>query len=495
MAIVTTFATTPLTSLLYPPQYQRKLSAWKRGEIDWDSGEPTALTPASDDVVAVEKRESARIGTLLVYLRLDSMPTLIAFTALLGGKAEVAPTPVHPSLKAAKAQAQTQPPTSPTKRPIQVHGLRLLELTQRASSVMKSASAPSESCFFDPLINTFRTFGFLHNLSVSGAVATVPETSYASVLASKAADTGVDLLLLPWSEDGRMAESLTLDGDAVEGRLESSAYASFVAQVMEEAATTVAVFVERGFGGATVMRPRLERQTSAFSIASLAARDFANEGAVATRPRLDRSHHIFMPFFGGRDDWVAARLVLQLAESEMVTATIVRFADGDTAASTATSTSTPTGNKSKHEHTTDIVVAPALSSRPTPAPVMTTTPNASRAQQQQRDADASFFATLSTSLPSHLRTRVLLTTISTPAPLESALQRAKEEVGQNPRNAGDLVVVGKDSYSGFGGAGEGGDGGEGGQAGVGVLGQVAEMMLQGVSGGSVLVVRAGGRGE
>lgn len=36
MALITTFATTPLVVWLYPPWYQRKLERWKQGEIDWD---------------------------------------------------------------------------------------------------------------------------------------------------------------------------------------------------------------------------------------------------------------------------------------------------------------------------------------------------------------------------------------------------------------------------------------------------------------------------
>lgn len=36
MALVTTFATTPLTMVLFPPSYQKKLAAWKLREIDWN---------------------------------------------------------------------------------------------------------------------------------------------------------------------------------------------------------------------------------------------------------------------------------------------------------------------------------------------------------------------------------------------------------------------------------------------------------------------------
>ena len=46
MALITTFATTPLTTLLYPEWYQRKLALWKAGKIDWN-GNP--IESSNDD--------------------------------------------------------------------------------------------------------------------------------------------------------------------------------------------------------------------------------------------------------------------------------------------------------------------------------------------------------------------------------------------------------------------------------------------------------------
>jgi hypothetical protein len=73
MALITTFATTPLTSALYPPWYQRKLEAWKRGEIDWDTGKPIrdGRYPMDDEMR--RRREPTRVRNLLIYLRLDNM--------------------------------------------------------------------------------------------------------------------------------------------------------------------------------------------------------------------------------------------------------------------------------------------------------------------------------------------------------------------------------------------------------------------------------------
>lgn len=74
MALITTFATSPLTSALYPPWYQRKIQAWKRGEIDWESGAPVRSENSSiDDQMHRQKRGPSEIRSLLIYLRLDNM--------------------------------------------------------------------------------------------------------------------------------------------------------------------------------------------------------------------------------------------------------------------------------------------------------------------------------------------------------------------------------------------------------------------------------------
>lgn len=74
MALITTFATTPLTSALYPPWYQRKLQAWKRGEIDWDTGAPIRDSRSGlDEHKNRQNQDRSRIQSLLIYLRLDNM--------------------------------------------------------------------------------------------------------------------------------------------------------------------------------------------------------------------------------------------------------------------------------------------------------------------------------------------------------------------------------------------------------------------------------------
>lgn len=149
MALVTTFATTPLTAALYPPWYQRKLEAWKRGEIDWDSGAPL-LDDGADavtDDVTKQKLESSRITNLLIYLRLDNMPTTLAFVSLLSGKPSDSATKRHPTRSGTEEQNGITPQTE-SKRPIEVHGVRLVELTERGSTVMKVSEMVSARRLF-----------------------------------------------------------------------------------------------------------------------------------------------------------------------------------------------------------------------------------------------------------------------------------------------------------------------------------------------------------
>ncbi|PNS16236.1 hypothetical protein CAC42_6343 [Sphaceloma murrayae] len=407
MALVTTFATTPLTAWLYPPWYQKKVAAWKRGEIDWDSGNGIASSDGSVDSVAIAK-EGSKVQSMLVYLRLDNMPSLLALVSLFGGKTSSVEK-LHPSKDNAEKQSL---PTEAHVRPVEIHGLRLMELTDRGSSVMK-VSEVDEYTAHDPVINTFRTVGRLSNLAVSGEVAIGPETSFADMLISKAVNEDSDLLLLPWSETGGMHELQLISNDTEQQKLESSTYSAFATRALDTAACTTAVFIDRGFGGGPLKaRPSMKRTVSSLSLRS-------NRENI-TAPAADKGHHIFAPFFGGADGRAALRLVLQLAENPYVTATIVYF-----------------------ENMSDVpVVEPITPGSPT---VTSPTTGAKEARvaisPPSREKDAAFFAALSRSLPAELVGRVVFETVAGENPVHSAVERARTEVGGNMRNGGDLIVL------------------------------------------------------
>jgi Kef-type K+ transport system membrane component KefB len=413
MALVTTFATTPLTSYLYPPWYQKKLEAWKRGEIDWDTGRPLDNTDSLHEV-NYDKLQAQKIQKLMVYLRLDNMPTLLAFASLFGGKPQKVVSKMHPSLESnasvSKGTESTDQSEEAPKRPIEAYGLRLLSLTDRSSSVMQVSELDNYTAH-DPVVNTFRTFGRLHNLAISGEVVVVPEDDFADVLTSHASES--DLLLLPWSETGGMSEQTVIQDKSTKDKLAAPEYISFVNAAFEHAKTTTAVLVNKNFGASknkVKNKKDLSRTYSGISSHSL-------QHDVAA-PITDRTHHIFFPFFGGDDDRAALRLVLQLAENPVVTATIVHF---EVAEEFLEQDLPPLRN--------------TISATTKTAPQTTTTPST--------DQDSAFFGSLRASLPVDLANRVVFEAVPSADPLKDAVARASLEVGQSPRNAGDLVVLGR----------------------------------------------------
>lgn len=418
MALITTFATTPLTAALYPPWYQRKLEAWKRGEIDWDTGKPLDGSDGDTEVVRA-KLQSNKVKSLLVYLRFDNMPTLLAFVSLLSGKSSDIVKKSHPSLGRSATPVPTDDSVTgqgeyPRKKPLQVHGIRLVELTERGSTVMK-VSEVDEYSLFDPVLNAFRVLGQIYNLAVSGEVTISPVSSYPDVLVSKAADESSDLLLLPWSETGGLTETQTISNDSVKDKFSSDAYTQFIASTLSTSTCNTAVFINKGFSGTlNNNRPStLSRSASRLSL--------RRHSEYQTLPALDRSHHIFCPFLGGSDGRAALRLVLQLAENPEVTATIMHF---------TSSVPSSSGGEGSVQH-----VAVTAGSKEAVTP------------QHSPESDAAFFATMRNSLPSDLADRVIFDSTSVSSLLDASVERAKTEVSQNPKNGGDIIVLGRGNVS------------------------------------------------
>lgn len=451
MALVTTFATTPLTAALYPPGYQRKLEAWKRGEIEWESGKPINGNEGEADGVVL-RPENRKIKDLLVYLRLDHMPTLLALVSLLASKPSNTKKRAHPSRGKIEKEQEDVPTLGELQRmkPLQLHGVRLLELTERGSAVMK-VSEVEEATLFDPVLNAFRVLSEFYNMAVSGEVVIAPSHSFSDVLTNRAADEPTDLLLLPWSETGRMSESIATLNSGANEEIASEAYANFVASTLSSATCDVAIFVNKGFSGTLKQRaPTANRSMSAISLRR-------TNSEHQTAPQADRSHHIFMPFLGGADDRAALRLVLQLLENPEVTVTIVHFTP-DIRRNSA-------GSATVEDHSAHAKAAGQTS--------------------ETGDSDKAFFASMQKSTTGEVAERVLFESRSVTSIPDAVLQRTQAEVGQSPKNGGDLVVLGRR----YGAKSSNSSSGT-----VGCLGSVAETLLDAAVRASVLVVQGGGRG-
>ncbi|KAI9680855.1 MAG: K(+)/H(+) antiporter [Caeruleum heppii] len=443
MALVTTFTTTPLTAALYPPWYQKKLEAWKRGEIDWD-GNRLSPGDSSSDASSTEKPGSLEVRKLLVYLRLDSLSSLFTFVNLLGGTDAGTATPkvhrekqhVADAQEGDQTEATDRALTKPSKRPVEVYGVRMVELTERTSSVMQTSEI-EEYSVRDPIINVFHTLGRMNDVAVSGEVAVAAEDDYAEALTGKASDQSSDLMLIPWSETGSMTEAgYSSVTESPENRFTSGPHNQFIMTALAKATCNTAILVNKGFGGSLREEPKtLERSTTGISFRS--SRD------MLTAPVADRSHHIFLPFFGGADDRVALRFVLQLAQSKNVTATITFIEVPAAAAETAAQPSTSELDITRSPTTPRRFELPPQSPGQMPTVLKESSGDDVPVGQDVTEQDRTFFNSLADSLPRHLESRVFFSTLNTTSPLRETVAKAKAEVGLSPKNAGDLVVVGR----------------------------------------------------
>ena len=402
MALVTTVTTTPLTKLVYPVWYQQKIDKYRRGEIDW-AGNPTGSGASSERESFDKLHQQSQVSRLLVYLRLDSLPGLFTFISLLrGADSEIASKDESSTLGPQTSQ-QTM---ALRRRHLQVHGIRLIELTERTSSVMQ-VSEVDELSRRDPVVKTFRTFSQLHDVAVSGQVAVVSAASFPETLTNEAAETSSDFVLIPWGERGISEDQSFIPTASFHSdRFSDRTQIDFVNATLDKAQCNTGVFIDNGFGVDTSStradRPKIQRTMSTISAHS--------NREPATLPAANKSHRIYFPFFGGADDRVALRFVLQLAKNKNVTATIAHFATSEGQAKSA---------KNKEA---------ALGDEPS-------------AQ------DLGVISMLRSSLPADLAGRITFADVaatgSASTVLDELVVRAGQVVGQAPKNAGDIIVLGR----------------------------------------------------
>ncbi|KIW87056.1 uncharacterized protein Z519_12353 [Cladophialophora bantiana CBS 173.52] len=329
MALITTFATTPLTTWLYPPWYQRKLELWKQGKIDWDGNplRPDTDTESTSDADILRKTNVAK--RVLVYLRLDGLPSLFTMVSLFSHKPEeeaVEPQNQAPNYEPLMNNPQALSSVVSLRRPLQVHGLRLMELTERESSVMRVAEI-EEFAGRDPVIKAFGTFGQSCDIAVGGQIAVVPDHSFSGTLLSRARDLKSDLVLVPWSETGTMSEYPSLFDAKPGDPLANKQFATLAAEIFEKARTSchVGVILDKTvlctpFGASKIDSPVAERPTRqlnrTFTGVSLA--DQMNSTVHFKLADSGRSR-LFVLYQGdSEDDLFAVRLGLQLAKNKKV---------------------------------------------------------------------------------------------------------------------------------------------------------------------------------
>jgi hypothetical protein len=131
-------------------------------------------------------------------------------------------------------------------------------------------------------------------------------------------------------------------------------------------------------------------------------------------PTSDRSHHIFVPFFGGADGQAALRLAMQLVENAEVTVTITHY-------------------QLKGE---DTVTEETVSTKGILEDKIRISTSGER-------SDDTVFVAAQRTLPDALRQRVTFRTSISYDPVQDAVADATTEVGQRENTSGDLIILGR----------------------------------------------------
>jgi hypothetical protein len=303
-ALCLTFATTPTVSFLYPPHLRTRATVTGPSFAN-------VRDPKDDESGTKDRRLSDEDGVwkrrfTVVLDKLEHLPSMMAITQLLQP-----PAPTHPRRERERSSF-SQGSRKEEEEPTHFGALRLIELADRPSDVMKS-SATDALLHTDPLLAIFRTFSELNGLAVSAALSIVPFDALATSVGEHVRAAGSQLVLVPWlpsaqapdgSDTSAAAAAAAADRNPFDAlfrtdRSTSLLHSHFVRGVFAQAGTNVALLVGRP---------------------SLSARE---------------DTRLFLPFFGGPDDRLALDFVVQLCANPRVRATVLRLSKRDVRAELA----------------------------------------------------------------------------------------------------------------------------------------------------------------
>ncbi|KAF9000199.1 Sodium/hydrogen exchanger family-domain-containing protein [Cyathus striatus] len=294
-ALVLTFMTTPLTLLFYPAKYRKNEGAAKKDKLDGGEAGITYERRGSDGEVKtrfamildkIEQLPSAM--TLSQLLQNDEAGSSLTLTRSITGEKEI------------DEKLESVSPEPVVSRGITIDTLRLMELTNRTSAVIRSQEADSV-IYNDPVVSVYRTFGSLNKLRVTASLSIVNFDEFPAAISKHVEDSDSEMVIIPWSRGNTTVtegQSPTNTGvrnpfdgifhkTTTQDQTSSVVYSEFIRNVFLNAPTDVALFVDRG------------SQQASFG------------------------QHLFLPFFGGPDDRLALSFLVQLCSNSKIKASVV----------------------------------------------------------------------------------------------------------------------------------------------------------------------------
>ncbi|KAF9002926.1 Sodium/hydrogen exchanger family-domain-containing protein [Cyathus striatus] len=449
-ALVLTFMTTPLVTWLYPPHLRKRISA-TGANFDNVADDETARDARHNRSRAAaegggEYEKKTRFTVVLD--RIEHVPGMMALTQLVQPPTHTERDTNSTSAIRLEKRAASSASSSSSHRyepSMSVEALRLIELSDRVSAVMKS-SVPDAMLLTDPLLSVFRMFGHLNDVQITPALEIVKYEDLVWSVVDHAGRYDADMVLVPWLppvvndafEDGAggtkgvvllnspmqaqydtgtapttprgpMGNPFDMLFRSAGGGAENSAaaiHSQFVRGIFAQAKTDVALFVD---------------QTLPWS------------GATSGGSR----QHLFLPFFGGPDDRLALDFVVQICENPKVTATAVKVTKQEIGSDVVR----PLDAKIAEERREDInalTVASAVAGFPDTVYGHASTETRLQSETADSIAWGRYTSPGAPSLPA--LSRITFREIASPIPLQAIIQEAHAQAEASTAS-GDLLII------------------------------------------------------
>ena len=305
-ALTLTFITTPLVTALYPPERRIRIATTtppaegdERGQHDEESS------------ITITEEHPWRHRFTVVLDKLDHIPGAMALTQLF--------LPPHSTLSDATSTTTKADTIDKFKMPdVSVDALQLIELSDRASAMMKSSVADS-LIHTDPVLGIFQMFGELNELAVTTSLSVVPYDDFAHSVAEHARRHASHLILLPWLPPTAPMAADTSDTGASAG--------GTAPKITTSDQNPFDVLFGGVSGSKTDKSPSGIHSKFVWGVFAMSKTDVALFIDTGDRSgaRVGGSLHVFLPFFGGPDDRLALDFVVQLCLNPRMTATVVRM--------------------------------------------------------------------------------------------------------------------------------------------------------------------------
>ncbi|CAK9781840.1 putative potassium:hydrogen antiporter [Cutaneotrichosporon oleaginosum] len=452
VAVVLTFITTPCTLWIYPYKYHTRGSGGDLKDEAKNRAAREAFLATSAGGAAGGREYTTRL--LVVLQKLEHLASTMFITQLLEPELKVAAQITATetadakrpdgSVKAAEAALESgasDRETTPGRdsigaagsanAPVHIDALKLIELTGRTFSVMQSAEK-DQLLLTDDALQLYKQFGRLRGMDIKPHISIVGQESFPAAVAEYAQDLDSELIVIPWTVNSPQAQGDILTNDDQPGSSTgpstvaapttpfdnifatdgSPIYTHFIRNLFARATSDIALFIDRGFGGAHVTPP-------------------------------GSGQHVFFPFFGGPDDRLALRLVVQLCHHAHVSATVIRITHSDVSDSGSESGTLQDKDETKLSESAKVHQAALLSNQLTiGGPKLEERQN--RVLSETADNVAWTYYTSATGASNEgALSRIVFSSIETSTPLTDAVKYAEQALSAaaNERMWRPLLVV------------------------------------------------------